>query len=449
MKNLPAGRGKEAGVVGMGRSGAAALRLLSASGYKVTGFDSSLQAVKPDNMTRLVTGDPRPEDFQPLSLIVLSPGVPPSSEIHRLAVGSGVPVIPEIELGWAFSEGDSIAVTGSNGKTTTVEWIGHVLKESPGYREAVVAGNMGYAMCDAVLDNPGCPVFSLELSSYQLETIQDFRPVSAAVLNLTPDHLARHGTMENYGEAKARIFMNQLKGDTGVLNRDDPLLVRMKESVKGTLLWFSLQEEVSRGAFLRSDGKIVYRDGMTETPVLDSSELGVPGRHNIANALAVICLTLSYGVPVESLRRSLRNFRGVPHRLEPLGCRRSLYWVNDSKSTNVDSLKVALESFNEKVILLAGGQGKDSDYSVLNALIGRKVKAAVLFGAAASALEQQWKGAAEILLEDNLEDAVKAAIRLASHGDTVLLSPGCASFDQYMNFEERGEHFRQIVGGLE
>ena len=433
----------------MGRSGAAALRLLSASGYKVTGFDSSLQAVKPDNMTRLVTGDPRPEDFQRLSLIVLSPGVPPSSEIYRLAVGSGVPVIPEIELGWAFSEGDSIAVTGSNGKTTTVEWIGHALKESPGYREAVVAGNMGYAMCDAVLDNPGCPVFSLELSSYQLETIQDFRPVSAAVLNLTPDHLARHGTMENYGEAKARIFMNQLKGDTAVLNRDDPLLVRMKERVKGTLLWFSLQEEVSRGAFLRSDGKIVYRDGMTETQVLDSSELGIPGRHNIANALAVICLTLSYGVPVESLRRSLRNFRGVPHRLEPLGCRRSLYWVNDSKSTNVDSLKVALESFNEKVILLAGGQGKDSDYSVLNALIGRKVKAAVLFGAAASALEQQWKGAAEILLEDNLEDAVKAAIRLASHGDTVLLSPGCASFDQYMNFEERGEHFRQIVGGLE
>ncbi len=449
MKNLPAGRGKTAGVAGMGRSGAAAARLLCSRGYSVIGFDSSPQAVKPDTVVRLITGDPRPEDLLSLSLIAMSPGVPPSSMVHRLAMESGIPVVPEIELGWALSEGDSIAVTGSNGKTTTVEWIGHVLRNSPEYSGAVVAGNMGYAMCDAVLDNPDCPVFALEMSSYQLEAIRDFRPVSAAVLNLTPDHLARHGTMENYGSAKARIFMNQLKGDTAVLNGDDPLVVGMKDSVKGTLLWFSLREEVSRGAYLRSDGNIMFRDGMKEISVLNSSELGIPGRHNIANALAVICLTLSYGVPVESLRSSLGNFSGVPHRLEPLGMRKNLYWVNDSKSTNVDSLKVALESFAGKVILLAGGQGKDSDYSVLRNLIGSKAKAVVLFGAAAHTLEKQWRGAADIHLKENLEDAVKAAIDLASNSDTVLLSPGCASFDQYRNFEERGEHFRRIVGGLE
>lgn len=433
----------------MGRSGAAAARLLCSRGYTVIGFDSSPDAVRPEEVSALISGTPGREDLDGLTLLATSPGIPLSSTIYSAAAEAGVPAVPEVELGWACADGDTIAVTGSNGKTTTVEWTGFTLKNSPGTGGAVVAGNMGYAMCDAVLDNPDCPVFSVELSSYQLEAIKDFRSVASAVLNLTPDHLARHGTMENYGAAKARILSNQLSGDTAVLNMDDPLVSSMSSLVKGRLLWFSLEKEVQQGAFLDGSGRIVFRNGAEERVVIHSSRLGIPGRHNVANALAVACLTLSYGVPLDSLAESLAAFRGVPHRLEPLGTAAGLNWVNDSKSTNVDSLKVALESFPERVVLLAGGQGKDSDYSVLSGLIRSRVKAAVLFGSFASALEEQWKGAAEIYLAEDLEEAVKTAVKVASAGDTVLLSPGCASFDQYGNFEERGEHFRRIVGGLE
>lgn len=449
MKTLPGGAGKTAGVAGMGRSGAAAARLLASRGYTVTGFDSSPGAEAPVNVHRLVKGYPQPSDMAGLSILVTSPGVPPSSRIHELAMRRKIPIVPEVELGWACVRGDTIAVTGSNGKTTTVEWLGHVLKNAPGLSGSVVAGNMGYALCDAVLDNPECPVFSLELSSYQLEAITDFRAVSAAFLNLTPDHLDRHGSMENYSEAKARIFMNQTEQDTAVLNMDDPVTGDMSSKVKGRLLQFSLVREVDAGAWLDPGGMIRFRNSGNTVNVINRSELGIPGRHNTANALAVVCLAFSYGIPVEYLRKALKSFSGVSHRIEPLGRIRGINWVNDSKSTNADSLRVALESFPEKVILLAGGRGKNSDYTVLRNLIENHVKFMVLFGEAALSLEEQWKDSADIHLAENLQEAVKTALKHAVSGDTVLLSPGCASFDQYRDFEERGEHFREIVGGLE
>lgn len=448
MIKLPPGIGRTAGVAGVGRSGAAAARLLAARGYSVIGFDSSENAVQPEHVNRLIKGEPVPSDLADLSLLVMSPGVPPNSSVQRMAESLGVPVTAEVELGWACTEADVIAVTGSNGKTTTVEWVGHVLRNTPGYSNSVVAGNMGYAMSDAVLDNPDCGVFTLELSSYQLEAIEDLRGVCAAVLNLTPDHLARHGSMENYGAAKARIFMNQNQDDTAVLNMDDPLLTPMRDMVKGRLLLFSLEQEVSAGAWMDREGMLHYRDRNIDTPIVSCTELSIPGRHNIANALAVICLAASYGVPPDSLAISLRSFKGVPHRIEMIGLHKGIYWVNDSKSTNVDSLKVALESFSNRVILLAGGLKKDSDYSVLRNLISSRVKAAVLFGSAAESLAGQWNGATEIHLADDLHGAVAEALDTASPGDTVLLSPGCASFDQYRDFEARGEHFRKIVKGL-
>lgn len=446
--NLSTGKGKTAGVVGMGRSGAAAARLLASRGFIVTGFDSSSAAGASEYISRTVFGAFSVDDLKGLSVLVLSPGVPVTAAISRHAAELDIPVIGEVELAWMNTTADVLAVTGSNGKTTTVEWLSHVIKSSDTGTEAVAAGNTGYAFCNAVLDYPQCPVFVVELSSYQLETTESLKASSAVILNLTSDHLARHGTMDKYGSAKARVFLNQGKGDTAILNFDDPLLERYRNTSGGLQMFFSLTGEVPLGAWMNSSGMLIYRDESGAGEVIHSAELSLPGRHNIANALAVICMAASYGIPIGQLATGLKDFSGVAHRIELLGQAKSLTWFNDSKSTNVDSLKVALESFSEKVILIAGGMEKDSDYSVLNELIARKVKVIILFGSGAEFLSMQWKGTVKTLLVNNLEEAVEKVQMLAEQGNTILLSPGCASFDQYNNFEERGNHFKQLVQAL-
>ncbi|MCK5787105.1 MAG: UDP-N-acetylmuramoyl-L-alanine--D-glutamate ligase [Candidatus Sabulitectum sp.] len=435
-------------MVGLGRSGYAAARLLADRGFTVTGFDSSFSATATEHISTSVFGDFLDDDLQGLSVLVLSPGVPPSSAISLSAYRLHVPVIGEIELAWLNTTADVLAVTGSNGKTTTVEWLSHVIRSSKKGAEAIAAGNMGYALSDAILDHPGCPLFVVELSSYQLETTESLKASSAVILNLTPDHLARHGTMENYGAAKARVFMNQGKNDSAILNFDDPLLRKYRNISGGLQMYFSLKEEVLLGSWLDSSGMLMYRDGTGTTELMHHSRLSLPGRHNIANALAVVCMAASYGISVESIVPGLTDFPAVAHRIEPLGMVKDLLWFNDSKSTNVDSLKVALESFNEKVILLAGGKEKNSDYSILRELIEDKVKALVLFGSGAEFLSRQWKGTVRTVVVSDLEDAVEQVQTLAVNGDTILLSPGCASFDQYKDFEERGNHFKELVQAL-
>ncbi len=446
--NPDTGRGKTAGVVGTGRSGAAAARLLAGCGYSVVGFDDSPSSPGTEHMSRFVLKGFSDNDLKNLSVLVLSPGVPVSAGISTRASELGISVIGEVELACRNTSADVLAVTGSNGKTTTVEWLTHVIRNSDPDAGAVAAGNMGYAFSDAILDNPGCPVFVVELSSYQLETTVSLKASSAVILNLTPDHLARHGTMENYGATKARVFMNQGVGDTAILNYDDPLLERYRNSSGGLQMYFSLTGEVPLGAWMDSSGMLRYKNESISEEVIHSTELALPGRHNIANALAVICMAASYGIPTGKLTVGLKDFSGVPHRIEPMGMAGGLTWFNDSKSTNVDSLKVALESFQEKVILIAGGREKNSDYSVLNQLIAKKVKYIVLFGSGGDSLSRQWKNTARIIVVGDLEEAVEKVLSLAEQGDSVLLSPGCASFDQYTNFEQRGEHFRQLVQAL-
>jgi len=442
------GSGKTAGIVGTGRSGAAAARMLAHCGYTVTGFDSLESAHATRHMSRTVFGDFSSDDLSGISLLVLSPGVPLTAPVVRQAEKLSIPVIGEVELALRNTSSAVLAVTGSNGKTTTVMWLSHTINMSTADAEAVAAGNMGYAFCDAVLDNPACPVFVLELSSYQLETIHSLKASSAVVLNLTPDHLARHGTMQNYGRAKARVFQNQGADDTAVLNYDDPLLDRYRNISNARQMYFSLEREVPLGAWMDSDGMLFYRDESGTREVMHSRELALRGRHNTANALAVICMGASSGISVEKLVPGLTDFPGVPHRIEPLGTAAGLAWFNDSKSTNVDSLKVALESFDSKVILIAGGKKKNSDYSVLNELLTHKVKAVVLFGSGAQSLAGQWHGTVPVSIVNNLDQAVESVLSQAKNNDIVLLSPGCASFDQYSNFEERGEHFRRIVQAL-
>lgn len=437
-----------AGVVGMGRSGTAASRLLATLGYFVVGFDSSQEAIDNAYTARTVFGEFSDEDLKNLSLLVLSPGVPPSALISIRASELGVSVIGEVELACMNCSADILAVTGSNGKTTTVEWLSHAIRSSDTGAEAITAGNMGYAFCDAILDNPQCPVFVVELSSYQLETTQSLKAASAAILNLTPDHLARHGTMEKYGEVKARVFQNQDENDSAILNFDDPLLEKYRNSSGGRQMYFSLTREVPLGAWMTDSGMLCYKDESSRSEVIHCSELALPGRHNIANALAVICLGASYGISSEKLIRGLKDFSGVPHRIEPLGMAAGFYWFNDSKSTNVDSLKVALESFDKKTILLAGGMEKDSDYSVLKDLIRKTVKTLILFGSGAGSLAHQWDGSSNIIITTDLQEAVDTVLSIADQGDSVLLSPGCASFDQYSDFEQRGDHFKQLVQAL-
>ncbi len=439
---------RKAGVVGMGRSGAAAARLLAESGFSVTGFDNSPSASGTAYMTETVFGEFSEADFSGLSMLVLSPGVPISSAAPAMAEKLGIPVISEVELAWLNTGADVLAITGSNGKTTTVEWLSHVIRSSEPGKQAIAAGNIGYAFSDAVLDNPECPVFVLELSSYQLETTLTIKAACAAILNLTPDHLARHGTMEKYGEAKSRIFLNQGAGDTALLNYDDPLLDKYRDLSGGTQMYFSLNGEVPLGAWMDKKGMLCFKDATGSVEVIHSNTLALPGKHNIANALAVICMAVSYGIPAEKLTHGLKNFTGVPHRIEPLGIAGGFLWFNDSKSTNIDSLKVALESFESKVVLIAGGKEKNSDYGVLKDLIYEKVKGIVLFGSGRESLAVQWQGSVGITAVNDLEQAVQAASLIAKRGDSILLSPGCASFDQYTNFEERGDHFKKLVEGL-
>jgi len=441
------GSGRRVGVVGLGISGTAAAALLKSRGFTVTGFDSSTTVEKPESVDLMVTGPGLPGEVESLDGLVLSPGVNPWSGIAGEARRLGIPVIGEVELAAANTNAGIYAVTGSNGKTTTCEWLGFLLSRA-GYG-AVVCGNTGYAFSRAVLENPGSESYVVEISSYQLETVERFRPRGAAILNITPDHLARHGSMEGYASAKARIFLNQHSEDITVLNGDDPNLTGLFGRSRGTEMVFSMERPQDSGAWIDGSGMLVLRwDGET-MPVLDSALIGLPGRHNLYNALAVACLAYGAGVAPSEMVPGLVEFTGVRHRIETISTNNGITWVNDSKSTNPDSLRVALEAASKPVILLAGGRAKETDYSELRTLVSSRTRLVILFGEAAPMLSEAWSGIPAPIMASDLPSAVSAAHARAVPGDTVLLSPGCASFDQYRNFEERGDHFRKLVEDLQ
>jgi len=439
------GNGRRIGALGFGLSGRAAARLLHSSGFSVIGLDSNKEVECCEWCSELFRGEIDPELMKSLDGLVLSPGVSPSSELPSIASSLGLPMIGEIELASHFTNAKVLAVTGSNGKTTTVEWLGYLLRETG--RNAVVAGNVGFPFSLAVLEYPDAGFFVLEVSSYQLETVVTFRPSAAAILNLTPDHLDRHGTMEDYGKAKAGIFMNQHSEDALVLNAEDPGLMLLRGLSRGVEMLFSRIERVRHGADSVTGSITLCTDGQ-RIPFMACSAISLPGRHNLSNALAVVCMAASAGIEPAEMVSGLKGFPGVPHRIELIGVIDGVDYVNDSKSTNVDSLRVALESFTRPVVLLAGGKAKESDYSVLRSLLKEKARAIVLFGDAADELSLAWDDTVPTRTSGTLSEAVGFALDLARAGDVILLSPGCASFDQYSNFEERGDHFREIVRSL-
>lgn len=439
--------GKTIGVLGLGRSGRAAAALLRLHGFTVIGLDSSSSVDDCADCSAIITGD---EDIlmslDGLDGLILSPGVNPASRIPSSARESGIPVIGEIELAFQNSHAPVLAVTGSNGKTTTAEWLAYTLRRAG--MDAVASGNTGYPFSRAVIDHPDADWISLEVSSYQLQSVEDFRPRAAAILNITPDHLQRHGDVNSYVNAKARIFMNQADEDVLVLNRDDAGSIPLSGRTSGLEWYFGIGSSVDAGAYAMS-GRVLLAQPAGDRFVIDTEDISLPGSHNLANALAVVCLASKAGLQPEQMVEGLSTFPGVPHRIELIREIDGVEYYNDSKSTNPDSLKVALESFRKPVLLIAGGLAKETDYVFLAELLRKKAKAVILIGRSAPRLAEEWDGTVPLLREEIMENAVRRARKEAGPGDVVLLSPGCASFDQYSNFEERGEHFRTIVEELE
>ena len=445
-------KGKRVLVVGLGKSGVASAQFLQASGAKVTVSDAKspeqLASEIPALLERGIaveTGGHGERTFRGQDLIVVSPGVPADSAPLVQARVQGVLIIGEIELAAQFLQGRIVAITGSNGKTTTTTLTGEILAAS-GF-PVVVGGNIGTPAISLVdQTRPGSFVI-LEVSSFQLETIHTFRPFISAILNITPDHLDRHRTLEAYVDAKSRIFENQKEGDFCVLNADDAAANLLTGRAKCPVLHFSRRTEVPAGAFVRN-GRILVRDGAAEQEILAVEEITLQGAHNLENVLAAVCIASLAGCPAEKIRQAVQAFKAVEHRLEFVAEIAGVRYFNDSKATNVDATIKALESFPANIHLILGGKDKGSDYSVLNRLLRERVKRVYTIGAAAEKISRQIQQAAEIDPSGTLEMAVRRASILAQAGDVVLLAPACASFDQFQSYEHRGRVFKEVVKAL-
>jgi UDP-N-acetylmuramoylalanine--D-glutamate ligase len=438
-------------VVGLGKSGVASALFLQAHGAKVTVSDSKPQdqlgeeiPVLLDHGIAVETGGHGERTFRGQDLIVVSPGVPVDSPPLVQARALGEPVIGEIELASQFLPKNLVAITGSNGKTTTTTLAGEII--AAGGFSAAVGGNIGTPAISLVEQATPETVVVLEVSSFQLETIQTFRPKFAVVLNITPDHLDRHRTFEAYTNAKARIFENQQAQDVAVLNADDAASAGLASRTQAQVFWISRKKEVKQGAYVR-DGRIFFRDPKGQHEIMQTSEIPLKGSHNVENVLAAICVGAVMGCDAGSIAKAVRNFKAVEHRLEYLATIRGVEYYNDSKATNVDATIKALESFPANVHLILGGKDKDSDYTQLNDLLQQRVKRVYTIGAAAEKIESQIKGV-EVDHSETLETALRRASAIAAAGDVVLLAPACASFDQFQNYEHRGRVFKEVVHTL-
>jgi UDP-N-acetylmuramoylalanine--D-glutamate ligase len=441
-------------VVGLARSGVAAARLLRAAGATVVGTD-----VKPlDALGReaaqlaaigvsLLTGDGPGRALEGAQLIVVSPGVPLATAELAAARARGVPVIAELELGWRAMEAETIAITGTNGKTTTTALTGALLAEQP--RPVLVAGNIGTPLAAHALTFAADGLVVCEASSFQLEATDAFHPRVAAVLNLAPDHLDRHGTFAAYVDAKARIFANQTAADCAVLNADDEAARALASRTRARVVWFSRRRALDHGVFVR-DGSIAAKLNGAVEEICPVAEIFLRGAHNVENVLAATACALWTGLAPAAIRRAVGRFRGVAHRIEFVRDLSGVRWYNDSKGTNVASTLKALESFTGRIVLIAGGKGKGQDFAPLAAAARGRVGAALLIGEDAPKLAAALGAeAVPVTRCPSLEAAVATARALAEPGDVVLLSPACASFDMFDNFEHRGDVFKKLVERLE
>src|SRR5208282_1442882 len=439
-------------VVGLGKSGVASALFLKSRGARVTVSDSKPEAELRDEILLLLehgitveTGGHGDRTFREQDLIVVSPGVPADAPQLVQARNLGEPVIGEIELAARFMAGPIVAITGANGKTTTTALAGEII--AAGKFSTLIGGNIGTPAISLV-DQAGPATWTvLEVSSFQLETIVEFRPRIAVILNITPDHLDRHKTFVNYVGAKARVFENQLADDFSVLNADEPTTAGLSDRTRAQLFWFSRNKEIEKGAFVRGE-HIYFRDGHSEREIMPLADVPLKGAHNLENVLAGVSIGMLVGCQPEQICQAVRNFKAVEHRLEFVARVAGVDYYNDSKATNVDATSKALESFPANIHLILGGKDKGSDYTVLNELLRQRVKRVYTIGAAAAKIESQIQGAAEVEHAETLENAVRRASESAVPGDVVLLAPACASFDQFQNYEHRGRVFKETVQSL-
>ena len=445
-------------VLGMARSGAAAARLLLARGCEVTicdvkpreQFAGALDDLDvPGVRWHLGEQDPLPL-LEGMDALIVSPGIPDTHPAVVRARELGVEVMGELEYAYRESTGTLLAVTGTNGKTTTSTLLGEIFKNAG--RRTWVVGNIGAPYAQAVLKMRAGDVTVCEVSSFQLETVSQFHPAVAAVLNVTEDHLNRHGTMENYIALKERVFANCREGDFVVLNYDNAITRAMAQHTRAKVVWFSRSGEAPSGALAR-DGKVVFVDEGGERAVCDASEIYIPGPHNLENALAATAMALSAGVPAPVVRHTLRAFQGVEHRLEFVRELDGVKYYNDSIASSPTRTIAGLQSFQQKVILIAGGYDKHIPYDVLGEPICTHVKSLILTGATAPKIRDCVRavegGHPPIIEVENLETAVREAHAQAQAGDVVIMSPASASFDRFKNFMERGKLFKTLVNNLE
>src|SRR5258706_350045 len=444
-------RGKRVLVVGLARTGGATALFCAARGANVTATDARPEneiggAIAPFRTTgvSLELGGHRENTFLEQDLIVPSPGVPADAPLLKAARANGVTVWSEVELADRFLRGRLIGITGSNGKTTTTSLVEHILKDA-GF-STILAGNIGTPLIARVEQTSDETVAVVELSSFQLELIETFRPNISVFLNLTPDHLDRHHTLEAYGRAKARIFQNQTEADNAILNADDPATTPLAPA-KPHVYWFSRKQRVAQGAFVHGN-EIVFRYDGQEEAVLNLKEIPLPGAHNVENVLAAVAAARLAGAEPAAIAKGVRSFAGVEHRLEFVAEIGGVRYYNDSKATNVDATLKALDAFPGRILIVLGGKDKGSDYTVLQRPWREKAILALLMGAAADKIEKQITGSVAIERAGTIERAVEIASHAARPGDLVLLAPACASFDQFQNYDQRGRVFKELVHQL-
>ena len=442
-------------VFGSGISGIGACELLEKSGATVILFDGNeklheeaIRMKLPSaSKAQILIGQISDEQLKELDLVVLSPGVPTDLPVVEKMKAAGIRIWGEVELAYENAKGDVLAITGTNGKTTTTSLLGEIMKC---WKESVyVVGNIGNPYTQAAPKMTEESVTVAEISSFQLETIDQFHPKVSAILNITPDHLNRHHTMEAYIRAKMNIAKNQTEKDTCVLNYEDDVTRVFGENVKSKVLYFSSQRILEEGIYLEN-GQIVLAMNGEKTPVCHVDELNILGTHNHENAMAATGMAAAYGVPVDVIRRTLKEFQGVEHRIEYVAEKNGVVYYNDSKGTNPDAAIKGIQAMNRPTVLIGGGYDKDSAYDEWIDSFDGKVKKLVLLGATRDKIAETARahGFEEIVMADTFEEAFAKCVENAKPGDAVLLSPACASWGMFKNYEERGDKFKELVNNL-
>jgi UDP-N-acetylmuramoylalanine--D-glutamate ligase len=449
--------GKKVLIIGAARSGVACARFLAKRGATVALNDRkpieewSAEAVAlKEEGVGLVPGDVPMWLLDQVELVVMSPGVPSKVIPARYAERAGAEVIGEVELASRYLRGRVVAITGSNGKTTTTTLIGEILKDAG--LSVQIGGNIGTALISMVETSSDDGWTVVEVSSFQLETIKDFHPQVAMVLNVTPNHMDRYETLNDYAAAKHRVFRNQTPEDVAILNADDEIVSSWAKGLRAHVVHFSVRRELEEGLFLRNGREIVSRTREGERVLMTRDDMKLRGLHNVENVLAALGAGLACGAAPDSMRETVRRFKPVEHRLEFVEEIGGVEFYNDSKATSVDATVKALEAFADeegKVVLILGGLGKQAPYAPLSPLVRKSARKLVLIGSDAETIEKELKGDAEMERADSMRDAVRKARDAARPGDIVLLAPACASFDMFKSFEHRGQVFKEEVKAMQ